>query len=156
MTNILLVRIDSRLIHGQITAQWQRVLHADKIVVVNDTIAKDSFQQELMNMAAMQLDVEYKSVNEMIADWKDINQDIFVICENPQDVWKMAQGGVHFRKVNVGNMHMQKGKKQIATSVAVGEDDLDCFQSLHDRGIQIEIRRLPLTPEENSQELYRE
>lgn len=154
MTNIILVRIDSRLIHGQITAQWQKALHANKIVVVNNEIAKDDFQQELMSMAAMGMDIEYKSVDDMIAQWKDLGPDLFVICENPQDVMKMAEGGVVFDKVNIGNMHMQKGKRQIATSVAVSDKDLQSFKALHERNIALEIRRLPVTPEEDSTRLY--
>ena len=52
MPNILLTRIDNRLIHGQVAAQWSGVLGANLLLVANDAVAKDEFRQGLMNMAA--------------------------------------------------------------------------------------------------------
>lgn len=52
MPNILLTRIDNRLIHGQVATQWSGVLGANLLLVANDAVAKDEFRQGLMNMAA--------------------------------------------------------------------------------------------------------
>lgn len=154
MSNILLARIDSRLIHGQITAQWVKAVDAKEIVVVNDEVANDAFRQGLMNMAAMDMKVTYKSVAEMIDGWQQMGFSLFLICENPEDVWNMIRGGVSIPKVNIGNMHMQEGKRQIAMSVAMDDKDIQCFKQMHDQGIELEIRRLPSTPEEDVNVLF--
>ncbi len=52
MPNILLTRIDNRLIHGQVATQWSGVLGANLLLVANDAVANDEFRQGLMNMAA--------------------------------------------------------------------------------------------------------
>ena len=55
-------------------------------------------------------------------------QMIFIICDNPHDVLKLVEGGVPIKKVNIGNMHMAEGKRQVATSVAVNDEDVAAFK----------------------------
>ncbi|CAC9719059.1 PTS system mannose-specific EIIAB component [Enterococcus faecalis] len=52
MPNILLTRIDNRLIHGQVATQWNGSLGANLILVANDAISEDTMRQQLLNMAA--------------------------------------------------------------------------------------------------------
>ena len=52
MPNILLTRIDNRLIHGQVATQWNGSLGANLILVANDAISEDTLRQQLLNMAA--------------------------------------------------------------------------------------------------------
>ena len=51
MPNIMLTRIDNRLIHGQVATQWTGVIGANLLLVANDAVANDQFRQGLMNMA---------------------------------------------------------------------------------------------------------
>lgn len=57
-------------------------------------------------------------------------QLIAIIAETPQDVVKLVEGGVPIKKVNVGNMHMSEGKKQISKAVCVDENDIKAFNRL--------------------------
>ena len=52
MPNILLTRIDNRLIHGQVATQWCSSIGANLILVANDVVAGDKLRQGLMDMAA--------------------------------------------------------------------------------------------------------
>lgn len=52
MPNIVLTRIDNRLIHGQVATMWSGVLGVNLLLVANDNVAKDELRQSLMNMAA--------------------------------------------------------------------------------------------------------
>ena len=81
-------------------------------------------------------------------------QKIFIICENPEDVLTLVKGGVPIKKVNIGNMHMAEGKRQVATSVAVSDEDVAAFKELQERGVELEIRRVPSTPVEDVNKLF--
>ena len=83
------------------------------------------------------------------------NQHIAIICETPQDVLKLVEGGVPIKKVNIGNMHMADGKRQVATSVAVDDDDVATFRKLQELGVELEIKRVPDTPVENIEKLFK-
>lgn len=82
-------------------------------------------------------------------------QKIFIICENPQDVLRLVEGGVPIKKVNIGNMHMADGKRQVATSVAVDDADVAAFKKLQDLGVELEIRRVPDTAPEDLNKLFK-
>ena len=83
------------------------------------------------------------------------NQHIAIICESPQDVLKLVEGGVPIKKVNIGNMHMSEGKRQVATSVAVDDDDVATFRKLQELGVELEIKRVPDTPAESIDKLFK-
>ena len=54
MSNVVMTRVDARLIHGQVAVRWTKVLQAKKIVVVDNKSAADDFLTELLLLAAPQ------------------------------------------------------------------------------------------------------
>lgn len=112
MPNILMTRIDNRLVHGQVGVTWTNTLGANLVVVANDEAAADPVQQNLMDMVVAEgVQTRYFTLQKTIdvihkaAD----RQKIFLVCKTPQDVLRLVQGGVPIRFVNVGNMHFAEG-----------------------------------------------
>lgn len=146
MPNILLTRIDNRLIHGQVGMTWVNHIGANLILVVDDIVANDSVQQNLMDMAVPNtVDTRYFTIQETIdkIHFAADDQLIFIVVRNPQNLLKLVEGGVPISKVNVGNMHFSEGKKQITSTVSIDDNDILTFRKLLDRGIKLEIRRVP-------------
>ncbi|MBG9979550.1 PTS N-acetylgalactosamine transporter subunit IIB [Facklamia sp. DSM 111018] len=146
MPNILLTRIDNRLLHGQVATQWTSSLGANLILIANDEVSTNKTRQKLMDMAAPQsAQTRYFSLQKTIEIIHKASerQKIFIVCETPQDVLKLVEGGVPIKKVNIGNMHMDTGKKQVVGSVAVDEADVETFKQLKALGVELEIRRVP-------------
>lgn len=155
--NILLTRIDNRLIHGQVATQWNGTIGANLLLVANDAVAGNKMRQNLMDMAAPAgVATRYFSLQKTI----DVihkaapRQKIFIICENPEDVLTLIKGGVPIKKVNIGNMHMAEGKRQVATCVAVNDADVQAFREIQEGGAELEIRRVPTTPVEDTDKLF--
>ncbi|GBG96321.1 PTS N-acetylgalactosamine transporter subunit IIB [Lactococcus termiticola] len=157
MPNILLTRIDNRLIHGQVATQWNSYVGSNLLLVANDDVAQKPQRQALMDMAAPTgVATRYFSIQktiEVINKAAD-RQLIFIICENPQDVLRLVEGGVPIKKVNIGNMHMAEGKRQVAMVIAVDDDDVATFKKLLDLGVELEIQRVPTTPVEPLDKLF--
>lgn len=146
MPNILLTRIDNRLIHGQVGVTWVNHLGANLIVVVNDEVADDEVQQNLMDMVVPDvIGTRYFTLQKTIdvIHMASENQLIFMVCRTPQDVLKLVEGGVPIKKVNIGNMHFSEGKQQVTSTVSLDESDKEAFRKLHKLGVQLEIRRVP-------------
>ena len=155
--NILLTRIDNRLIHGQVATQWTSTIGANLILVANDEVAGNKMRQNLMNMAAPQgVATRYFSIQKTIdvIGKASPRQKIFIVAETPEDVLTLVKGGVPIKKVNIGNMHMSEGKRQVATSVAVNDEDVAAFKELQELGVELEIRRVPSTPVEDTSKLF--
>lgn len=158
MPNIVLTRIDNRLIHGQVATQWCGSVGANLLLVANDVVAKDALRQGLMNMAAPNYaQTRFFSIEKTInvIDKASSSQKIAIICETPQDVLKLVEGGVQISKVNIGNMHMSQGKRQVATSIAVDDLDVETFRKLQQLGVELEIRRVPDFSAEDVNKLFK-
>ena len=146
MPDIVLTRIDARLIHGQVATQWCGSVGANLLLVANDDVAVNEMRQGLMNMAApAYAQTRFFSIEKTCAIISKASpqQHIAIICDCPQDVLRLVEGGVPIKKVNIGNMHMAEGKRQVATSVAVNDDDVKNKKKLQDLGVELEIRRVP-------------
>jgi len=158
MPNILLTRIDNRLIHGQVATQWCGGIGANLILVANDEVASNTLRQGLMDMAAPSYaQTRYWTIEKTITTiHKAANhQLIFIICETPMDVLRLVEGGVPIKKVNIGNMHMAKGKRQVVGSVAVDDADVEAFKRLQELGVELEIRRVPTEHAEDVNKLFK-
>ncbi|QIQ21039.1 PTS N-acetylgalactosamine transporter subunit IIB [Zophobihabitans entericus] len=144
--NILMTRIDNRLVHGQVGVTWTNTLGANLLLVANDSAAQDPVQQNLMDMVVADgVQTRYFTLQKTI----DIiakaasHQKIFIVCKTPQDVLTLVKGGVPIKFVNVGNMHFSEGKKQIHKTVSVDDSDIAAFNELIALGIPCEVRRVP-------------
>lgn len=158
MPNIVLTRIDNRLIHGQVATQWSSTIGANLLLVANDSVSTDKVRQGLMDMAAPSFaQTRYFSIAKTIEIIGKASpaQKIFIICENPQDVLKLVEGGVPIKKVNIGNMHMSEGKRQVATVVAVDDNDVAAFKKMQELGVELEIKRVPDIGSEDVNKLFK-
>lgn len=146
MPNILLTRIDNRLIHGQVGMTWTNSIGANLVLVANDQVAEDTVQQNLMDMAVPPtVDTRYFTLQKTIdiigraAD----DQHIFIVVKTPQDVLTLVEGGVPIKKINIGNLHYSEGKTQITNMVSIDDEDRKSFKKLIELGVQLEIRGVP-------------
>ena len=158
MPNIVLTRIDNRLVHGQVSTQWCGSIGANLILVVNDEVSTNTLRQGLMDMAAPSYAAtRYWSVEKTISTIHKASekQKLFIVCENPQDVLRLVEGGVPIEKVNIGNMHMSEGKRQVAGSVAVDDNDVASFRKLRDLGVELEIRRVLTEAAESIDKIFK-
>ena len=158
MINIKLTRIDNRLVHGQVATQWCGSIGANLILVANDEVASNKLRQGLMDMAAPSYaQTRYWTIEKTINTIHKASpkQMIFIVCENPQDVVKLVEGGVPIKKVNIGNMHMAEGKRQVAQVVCVNDEDVAAFKRLRELGVELEIRKVPTEAAEDAEKLFK-
>ena len=151
--NILLTRIDNRLIHGQVGVTWTTALNANLLVVVDDLVAEDPIQQQLMTVTAKSSGAETRffTIQKMIdvIHKASDRQKIFIICRTPETVRKLIEGGVPIEKVNVGNMHFSPEKKQISAKVFVNEKDMKDLQFIKSKNVEVTIQDVPSDNKKN-------
>ncbi|HCH01237.1 MAG TPA: PTS N-acetylgalactosamine transporter subunit IIB [Vibrio sp.] len=146
MPNIVLSRIDERLVHGQVGVQWVGFAGANIIVVANDAVAEDQIQQNLMEMViADGIAIRFWSIKKTIDTIHKANdrQKILLVCKTPQDFQKLVEGGVPISNINVGNMHYCDTKKQIHKTVSVDDSDIESFKALKALGVNCTIQGVP-------------
>ena len=151
--NILLTRIDNRLVHGQVGVTWTTSLGANLIVVVDDEVAVESLQQELMAIVAessgagIRFFTIEKTIN--VIHKAAATQKIFIVCKTPEIARQLVDGGVPIKVLNVGNMHFTQGKRQLSKKVYVDDKDLENLRYIQSKGVNVFIQDTPGDIKEN-------
>ncbi len=147
--NIVWTRIDERLLHGQIRITWGKHTEANLILVANDDAAdgeNSAFMQSGMKASAGgEYAVRFFSIKKTIdvINKASPKQKIFILCNKPSDVARLVEGGVPISHCNVGNMHYHDGKRQIAKTVSVDDNDIDAFERMLAKGVTCTVQNTP-------------
>lgn len=147
-----LVRIDNRLIHGQIIETWLPYTGATTVMVANDDLVNDILQQEIMSLAIPQtVDSSFVSVDELPQAVERCMQgadgiEIIILFSSCIDARRAFDAGFGFDILNIGNVHYSPGKKQVSPSVALSDEDESCLRHLNRKGVELDFRCVPNDP----------
>lgn len=156
---IVLARVDSRLLHGQVASAWTKSVNPSRIIVVSDAVAKDDLRKKLIEQAAPPgVKANVIPVEKMIEVSKDPrfgNTKALLLFENPEDVLRVVEGGVDIQEVNVGSMAHSVGKVVVSKVLSMGTEDVETFEELKSRGIKFDVRKVPNDSRDNMDEILR-
>ncbi|MGY3725045.1 PTS system, mannose-specific IIB component [Granulicatella balaenopterae] len=151
--DVRLARIDDRLIHGQVATVWTKTTGINRILVVNDDVAKDTLRKNLLKQAAPPgVVANVITVQKMIDIWTNPKFDVFkamLLFTNPHDVKTIIDGGVDLKSINIGGMSYSEGKKMVTTAIAVDDKDAECFEYLASKGIELDVRKVVADKQED-------
>ncbi len=146
--NIALVRVDNRLVHGQILEAWVPYIKAQCIIVVDDNIFGDVFSETVIRMAVpSEIELIISSVDDFAQNYifaHDGGKKTIVLFSNIADVCRAFNLGFHFDKLNIGNIHNEEYKICCSPSVFLCDKEIqDILTLLEKAGVVIEIKRVP-------------
>lgn len=155
-----LVRIDTRLLHGQVSTNWVKAVNPNRIIVVSDKVANDDMRKTLIQQAAPS---GVRTHTIPISKLIEIDQDprfggtkALILFETPQDVLAAVEGGVKFDHINIGSMAHSTGKTLVDRAISVDQADVDVFKELKSHGITFDTKRLPSDSSEDLEKLFRD
>lgn len=147
---IQLVRIDDRLLHGQVAYSWKAHLGYQAIVIANDEAAGDNFRKQALKMAApagTQVTTRtVESAIQLLHNPKLENVKVLVVVGNPKDALAIVRSCEEYPTVNLGGMMNGEGRKEFAKAVYVREEDVKALDEMQDLGVVIETQQLPTEP----------
>ncbi len=144
---VLHVRMDNRLIHGQILVSWNAALKIDHIIVCNDLVAKDALQVAVLKaVAPAGARVSVMGVKETVdycLDPKSEKDNIFILAKYPEDGWGLLQNGLKLPVLNLGNQAYVRNSKKVSNTVFLTESGVKALKAIHEAGIKITCRMMP-------------
>jgi len=166
------VRVDDRLLHGQVTVAWRQHLLPDEIWIVDDLVRADPFLADVLCMAAPAgVTIHIYSVPEAISAWAaHINpasadplstracatppnrslgpcaRPCLLLVKTPQVALALAQGGLLFSHLNVGNISPGPGSRRVFRTISLAPEHIAALDALAQRGVSITFQ---LTPEDS-------
>lgn len=151
MAEIKLVRIDYRLVHGQVATQWVRLSGANRIVVANDELAADSFMADIYRMAAPQgIKVDIMSVAQFCERWRADEcgaGKLLVIFKTVEDAARARNDGFTCEDIQIGGLGGGKGRVPAPCGVTFDAHDVELARKLGEDGVRVHVQVVPSAPD---------
>ncbi|MGD0279030.1 MAG: PTS sugar transporter subunit IIB [Smithella sp.] len=159
--NIVLVRVDSRLVHGQILEAWVPFVKAKCIIVVDDKVAADSFFETVIRMAVpSEIEVIISSVDDFVQNYTYTHgsgKKTIVLFSNIADACDAFERGFHFDRLNIGNIYNNEYKICCSTSVFLCDEEIKKLENLlKEAGVFVELQRVPKSRAVNIKEALKD
>ena len=153
----VLVRIDSRLLHGQVATGWIKSCNPDRILVVSDGVAHDELRKKMIKQAApagakVHVIPLYKFI-ELAKDDRFGGVKALVLFECVSDVIQVMEAGVKLDTINLGSIAHSEGKVVVTTAVSMDAGDVEGLQRLQALGANIDVRKVPADSPENIEDI---
>ena len=156
---IVLARVDSRLLHGQVATAWTKAVQPNRIIVVSDAVSKDDLRKRLIEQAAPPgVKANVIPISKMIEVAKDPrfgNTKALLLFENPEDVLTAVEGGVDIKELNVGSMAHSVGKVVVSKVLSMGQEDVEAFEKLEQKGVKFDVRKVPNDSRDNMDDILK-
>lgn len=150
---VALLRVDDRLIHGQVVEGWIPFLKVDLVIVVSDAAASDEIQTALMKMALPPsvglLVLPVGEAASVVASSQLAQRKALVLVPGPAEALALLEKGVSVDRINVGGLHYTVGKVQLGRALFLDEKDRLALRALAAKGVRLEGRALPGDAEED-------
>lgn len=147
MRNIVLARIDDRLIHGEVVSVWTPALSVNHIVIVDDGVAADAFNKRVIKAlapAGVKVNVygTEKGAERLKAEPKP-GEKMMVLTKSPTTYWHLVEKGVAIKEVNLGGMGLRGERKTFIKNVACDEEEKEAIRKLLAHGVRVYYQLVP-------------
>lgn len=154
------VRVDARLIHGQVAAVWSTMLQTKRIIVANDEASTNDVERASLRIAAPSsmwlsvLDIQ-KAVQNLNSD-RYGNQRIFLIFQTVQDAKTFIEYGGQISELTIGNISHKDGSKTLFKSVSVTDEEIEALKWIIAQGTGVFLQTVPADNKQDIKSLLNE
>ncbi len=143
-----LLRLDDRLVHGQVVEGWVKILRISHVVVASDAVEADDTQKALYHLAVPHgVELACLTLAEAAKEWKADrwkNDRALVLVSTPEEALTLYEAGSPVKSVNLGGLHFRSGRVQVLKGVSLDDQDVRALKKLASKGVLLEARPLPL------------
>lgn len=147
MSEIVLTRIDDRLIHGQVMTAWVKKTRANQILIIDDEVAKDEFMREVLKMSAPNgIDIVVKGLADAVAflnQQGDNDKRLIILVKGPTVIEQLLENGIVIDKLVVGGMGAKAERRVLYKNISASEEERAVFKRMIDRKIPVVIHIIP-------------
>ncbi|MDQ0203243.1 PTS sugar transporter subunit IIB [Pectinatus haikarae] len=144
MENVVLVRIDDRLIHGQVMTSWLNFTQATKIMVIDDDVAGDLFMKNVLknavpgNVGLGVFSVD-RAAERLVKGFKD-HDKVIILVKFPKTLYRLLEKGIKFDNINIGGMGANINRHKFYKNISASDEEREIFKNMMDKGCKLEIR----------------
>jgi mannose/fructose/N-acetylgalactosamine-specific phosphotransferase system component IIB len=156
---LLLLRVDQRLLHGQVVEGWVPFLKADAVVVADDGVAADPISKIAMTAACpAKVKLEVMGIGDAAsaaAKGALPGARTLMLVRSIEGLSKLWDGGARAAAINLGNVPIGPGRTRVTPSVALSADELKALDAIAAGGVLIEVQAVPREKAANLQAVHK-
>lgn len=157
MKNVLVTRIDDRLIHGQVVTAWIKVYPINHILILDDELYKNALMLRIYKAAApIGVKVLLMSVEEgieFLLGSEKKGENIMVLVKTPEVIEAIMDSGFEISKVILGGMGANDKRKRFNRNISASPQEVDTFRRIIEKGAKIVYQLVPNDKEVNISDL---
>lgn len=145
MKNNIFIRIDDRLLHGQVVVSWIPYLKANEVIIADDEYANDEFMCELIKSSAPEgIKIHVKTIDETAEFLHEENKgrNILILLRSIEGIKNLSEK-TKVSNINIGGVGALSGRKRYYNSIHLSDDELNILKDMAKLNINVEIRMLP-------------
>lgn len=156
---IVHARIDYRLIHGQVITKWLKQCGANRIIIIDDGLSKDTFLGQVYKMAAptgIQVDiVSVKQAANLWAPNKIVKGQIFILFKSVEMAKEAIDAGLNLSELQIGGLENTASRKVVHVGISMDKDDGEKLKSIQNKGTRVYFQTIPGEEIEELDEILR-
>lgn len=144
------VRVDHRLVHGQVSFAWSRVLKLNLILIPSDTLLKNQMRINMLRIAKpadvkliiKSIDECAEAINEGLTD----KYRMLILCETIQDMYNLVNQVPEIHSVTLGGISKKEDSRQISEAVSITSKEEKMLRDLIEKGVDVQVQMVPDDP----------
>lgn len=147
MRNVVLARVDDRLIHGEVVTAWIPSTRATRIIIVDDEVAKDEFNVRVVKALApagtkvFVYDVEKAAEKLMVQGLE--GERLLVLAKTPTTFSRLVEKGVPLKEVNLGGAGIRGERQPFINNVALSPEEVLSCEKMKNSGVRVYYQLVP-------------
>lgn len=142
-----LVRVDDRLIHGQVVVGWGQALGANRLVLVDDEVFANDWERDIYRVGVPpDMNIEFFSVAEAarhVPDWEASPGRTIVVLGDVDAAVRLCELAPQVKRVNLGGIHAAPGRRQRLPYVFMTDGEAGALAGLVSRGVEVMAQDVP-------------
>lgn len=147
MKNVVLARIDDRLIHGQVITAWIKTIKAQSILIIDEALSNNIMMQRIYKASApTNIELVIKTPADAVEWLSEDNpkgNDVIILVKTPERLEELVDQGINIKKIILGGMGSNNTRKQFVKNVFANDDEVGCMKRLIDHGVEIVFQLVP-------------
>lgn len=145
MKNLVLTRIDDRLIHGQVMTAWIKNKGATQVVIVDDGTANDEYMVEVLEMAIPEeIAIGIFTKEEGVQFFsQELDEPTILLVKGPETLNYLVDNGISIAEIDVGGMGTRTNRSVLYKNISTSDEENNHFKSLLSKNIKVYIQVMP-------------
>lgn len=143
MGKLKMVRVDYRMVHGQIVAKWIKFRPVDRLILADDSLVDDPFMGDIYRMAVPDREVDIVRLGDVQQTIDRKDDTVLLIFKDVASAYTVYKNGLQLPELNVGAVQNSAQRKSVVQGVALSAEEYDTLSEMKAEGVNVFLQPIP-------------